>query len=730
MKNIWLIFRNDLFAIKNNVMTAVTIFGLIIIPLIFISFNVLASWNPFDNTDRLKIAVASNDAGHHSDVISMRINLGDQVLSQLSRNHDINWIITSENQAIEGTRSGEYYAAIVLPKTFSDDLLTFYLEGTQPSTLELYTNQKKNALSTTLTSRGANAVTQTIDDNFNKVVTNIGLGVISSLDRYFTDNNASQALETIHTRITTTQQRILAGSQTAYAAAGLIDSTIPLIDGADSILHTASTQTTSSPENTETNGGQGAQAVTSLADTLSQTTQSLTTALDRTSTSYQAISDQLDPLLNTSTVLSTTGSQTYRELANGVDTQIHNFQGLKVNLNNHIRTILPTTTAPGYDLVIAQLDAVINQSTMLRDSLRNTAHALETGQESADESRRNARQAIESAIAAVRNISQTYQNTLQPQLLALGESVDTLAQDIAIVRNDIQGVRSALSSNDNSPHTMLNSASTAVKRLAFNLEQQAQKFSELANTIEEASQSGDLSKLKDIANRDPETLAAQIASPVAVNRQPVFSVVSFGAGMAPLYTALALWVGALLTAVLMRSKAQSLYPDLSGTQTFFGRLLTFLLVGLAQATLVVLGLIVFIQIDAVHPLLLLLAGWVTSTVFMTIIYSLVITFGNAGKAIGVLLLVIQVSGAGGAYPLQLLPSWFQNISPWLPATHAINAFRSAIAGIYHGDIYKQLAILLLFIIPALLLGLIIRRLTEDNIKKLSTAMESTKVMAA
>ncbi len=130
MKNILTILRDDLHAIRTNVITAVIIFGLAIIPLLFTSFNVLASWDPFANTDQLKIAVASEDEGHESDLASLKLNLGDKVLSQLSRNQDIDWVITDSADAVEGTKSGEYYAGIVLPKDFSADLLTFYVEGT------------------------------------------------------------------------------------------------------------------------------------------------------------------------------------------------------------------------------------------------------------------------------------------------------------------------------------------------------------------------------------------------------------------------------------------------------------------------------------------------------------------------------------------------------------------------------------------------------------------------
>ena len=262
----------------------------------------------------------------------------------------------------------------------------------------------------------------------------------------------------------------------------------------------------------------------------------------------------------------------------------------------------------------------------------------------------------------------------------------------------------------------------------------------MGRKIDEVRRGGDLDKLADIVGNDPELLASRIAAPVAVDRQPVYPVAAFGVGMTPFYLALSLWVGALLACVLVHTNAERKYlrkdengkydeSEFTRGQAFFGRFATLGLVGLAQATLVVLSLIFFVQIEPAHPFMLMFAAWIVSLVFMLIIYALVITLDSAGKALAVLLLVIQVSGSGGAYPLPLLPEWFQNVSPWLPATYAIDAFRSAIAGTYHGDIWRELGMLLLFTIPALVVGLLIRRAMDAYHKRLQKAIKKTKVMA-
>lgn len=729
MNNILTILRDDLKAIRGNVMTAVIIFGLAIIPLLFTTFNVLASWDPFANTKQLKIAVASEDEGHQSDLASLKLNLGDEVLSQLSRNDEINWVLTNSDDAIEGTKSGEYYAGIVLPKDFSANLLTFYVEGTEPSKLNLYTNEKKNALSTTITQRSATGVIEKIDESFTRVVSNVGLGVIASLDQYLDEGETQAALNNVHHRVNTVQSRLDAASGTVMALSNLVDSTIPLTRAANNILNEAGNQASS------TANDNGESPIDILKSTLDESTGSLDASLAATTQSYEVLSSQIEELLNNASATSAQTAQTFRTAADRVGQQTAAFQGVKDSIQKEADKVnLPAPVAAGYKAVMGQLDASIAQSNALHDSLTSTANNIDNGGKS-QESKQQTQAAIASAKQAVQNARNSYNSNLKPQLAALGDSVGTVANDIDAVKRDIAGVRNTIS-NDNDA---LVRARDMTAGLSGTLQQQASRFGELSQKIDEIRDGGDLSQLADLIGDDPELLASRIASPVNVDRQPIYEVAAFGVGMTPFYLTLSLWVGALLACVLVHTNAERKYlkknenldkkDHFTRNQVFLGRFITFGLIGIAQSTLVVLSLIFFVEIEPEHPFMMLFASWIITLVFMLIIYSLVITFDSAGKALAVLLLVIQVSGSGGAYPLPLLPEWFQNVSPWLPATYGIDAFRSAIAGIYEADILRELGMLLLFAIPALILGLFLRPAMDNYHKRLQKAIKKTKVMA-
>lgn len=745
MNNILSILRNDLSAIRGNVMTGVIVFGLVIIPLLFTGFNILASWDPFSNTDRLKIAVASKDEGHESDLASLRLNLGDEVLSQLSRNEQVDWVLTNADDALESTKSGEYYAGIVLPENFSRELLTFYIEGTEPAKLDLYTNEKKNALSTTITERSASGVIERIDESFTRVVTTVGLGVVESLDNYLEEEETQAALDNVANRVENIGTRLNSSAATVRSLANLVDSAIPLAQDADNILRAAGSHTASGTD-TGTSSGPGAGAgagggagadgsspIDALSATLNDSTGALENSLGATSQAYAALSDQFDELLNNAQAATAQTAQTYRTAAERVAQQTAAFQGVRDALEREIGNLpLPGPVSAGYQQVRAQLDASIAQSNALHDSLTTTADRVESGTDNARQSRQQTQEAIAAARQAVDNARTAYRENLQPQLNTLRGSVNTVVNDIAAVRAEIADVRNTLSSTSGGPESSLLRARDGADRLADTLYEQARRFADLERQFAEVREGGDLSKLADIIGSDPELLASRISAPVAVERKPVFAVASFGVGMTPFYLALALWVGALLTCVLMRSNAEHKYLSDDGeftrNQIYLGRVATFLAIGIAQATFAVGGLIFFVQIQPEHPLLLWLSAVLASSVFMLIVHALVIAFDSAGKALAVLLLIVQVSGSGGAYPLPLLPHWFQSVSPWLPATYAIDAFRSAIAGVYQGDIFRDLGMLLLFAIPALVLGLWLRRAMDSYHQRLQKGIRETRVM--
>lgn len=762
MRNVLEIVRNDFRVIRQNTMTGIMVFGLVLIPLLFTCFNVLASWEPFENTEKLKIAVASNDRGHRTDIGAIDVNLGNEVLSKLSRNHDIDWQITDSEDAIDGTKSGDYYAAIVLPENFSTELMTFYVRGTKAPKLTLYTNEKKNALSSIITSKGASGVIQEIDKNFTQVVASVGLGAITSLDEYLNTSDSKQALTRVQNRVDDTAARLRSGAQTARSLSTLVETTVPLVETADSILENAGARM-----DILRNGSGDGNVAGDLEAAVGNVRDSVSTALDATQSSYEGVRDRVNELVDGTQATSGATADTFDAMAAKFGQQADGLTAMRDRLEDTVGAVVPGVAKPGYDRAISDLNTSIARTRGLQESFSAVAADLRGGRDTGS-SISQAKDAFTAAIAAVENAKNSYEQNLRPQIDALSEPVSRLSNDIEVIGEDIRGIRGTISG---SPVDTLRKTSAATMGLSNRFDDLAARFDEIHNALEEAKDTGDLSRIAEAVGDDPSALAAQLAAPVQVEEDPVFPVQSFGAGMAPFYATLALWIGALLSSVLIRTTVRSRTgqkvgddeaenvvsdavddaqgdaasdeideptsdaqinaaqaDDYTRVEKYFGRFATFASVGLVQSTLMVLGLQVYVGIDPAHRFLMLLAGWVISLVFMMIVFSFVFTFDNAGKAICVLLLVMQVSAAGGAYPLPLVPQWVQNISPWLPGTYAIDMLRSSIAGIYEADYWKLMFMLALFIIPSLILALGLQRIFEKGINEIKNAIEETKVM--
>ncbi len=728
MRNIWRILRHDLIRSARNVMAIIVLAGLVVIPSLFTWFNVIASWDPFDNTQNLTVAVANTDEGYRSDLMPLRINIGEQALSALRANQDLNWVITSKEDAIDGTKSGEYYAALVLPPEFNTDMMTFYEEGVERTDIEYYTNEKKNALAPKITGQGASEVSTTINRVFTATLSEVGLQIISSLSESLNDADTQVALSRLEAHVGEVAAQLRSGADIANMFTSLISSSAPLVSSASDLV--ASSADALDDASDAVSGG--IDAAGSLKSTLASATESLSNALSASVQSYEAVSDSMDDVYASLDEQSTTSTGAILAVAARVETQKDQYTSVRDNFVTNVGPLIPDIAQDAFDRVVSRFDDAIAKQQALQDHLEETAQRVTDGTSDTQAARQEGRGLIDDTRQAIEEAENAYDESLRPQLDGLAATLSSINRGMSAVGSDLSGTSAALSGGSDSLLDRLSQAESTSASISDSLTDAADSFDELSEALTEAIETGDLTPLTDVIGTNPEALATWLAEPVELKRIPVFSVLSFGSAMTPLYTVLALWVGALLLSVAIRvdvpANALSTTKPVTPAETYVGRYGIFGLIGFAQSTLVSLGLILFIQLEPAHPWLLILVAWVSSLVFTLITYTLVVAFGNAGKAISVLLLVVQISSSGGAYPLEVLPQWYQNISPFLPATHAVNAMRSAIAGVYNGDYWVSLGLLSLFVVPTLLLGFVLRRPLIHFDETLLRELESTKLM--
>lgn len=725
MRGIWMLVRRDVARATSNAMAIIVVVGLSVLPSLFTWFNVIASWDPFANVDELTVAVANTDEGYQSDLIPVRLNIGDQVVSDLRANEDFHWVVTTEEDAVDGTKSGEYYAAIVLPPEFSKDMLTFYAPGATRTDITYYTNEKKNALAPKITGQGADRVSAGINRVFSQTLSEIGVNILSSLSDHLSSDQTKVLLARLESHVGQTSAQLRSAATTADTFSTLIASSRTLL-GSSTRLVEATGQTLDDATGAI---GSGLDAAGSLKSTLDSATAGVSAALEVSSQGWADLADKVDAVFAAADQQTTDGVDVLNGMSEQVQAQIDAYEGLRTRLEQDVAPNLPDGAL---DPALDALDLAISHQEDVQDALDQAAGKLSSENSGAQATHRELARTIAEAKAAVDKLHDVYDTDLRGQLDQLGVALAAARSAAGDVGTDLDRAASGLTGASDSLAVQLAHAQTVTTSVSTDLDAAAETFDRLGTALAEAADTGDLSALQGVLGEDPSSVAASLAAPVGLNRVAVFPVANFGSAMAPLYTMLALWVGALLMSVSIQVGVHRDTlpdgPDLAPHQKYLGRYGIFGLIGFVQSTLVCLGNLVFVQVQSVHPLLYMLTGWMTSLVFTLTVYTAVVAFGNAGKALCVLLLVVQISTSGGAYPLQLLPEWFQRISIFLPATYSVRAFTAAIAGIYHADYWHSIGTLALFILPALLLGLVVRKPLISFNRNLAAALESTKLM--
>lgn len=605
MNNVATLFKNDMRHLFKNVVSTIITIGLVVVPSIFAWYNVLACWDVFGNTGNLKVAVASDDAGYQSDLVPIKVNVGEQVISALRANEDIDWVFTDPADAVDGADSGRYYAAVVIPQDFSRDMLTFYSENVQHASIVYYSNEKKSAIAPKITDQGADSVSYQVNKVFAETLSEIALGLAQGVSNHAEDSQFAGKMSALSAHMRDAASSIDETADVVGSYSGLMESVRLLLRQTSSLVSTEQSEI----------GGDAA------------STEALATARDRLQQairkSEQAVSEVGLPDAGMAPDLSE------GDLAQAIEQ-------FKEQFENELK--------PAMAELLADLDASISQ---------------------------------------------------------LGPDVDKL-----------KAASESLAAAANSASSGFGEAAAKVSGMESDLRESSASIRNLADRIDGAVASSDLDGLREIIGSDVEALSLALSAPVGVERVAVFPSETFGSSMAPLYTTLALYIGSLLIMVAMRptvgSRALANLSDPKPWETFVGRFASVAAISLMQTTLMGLGNIFFLQVQAVHPWLLMLCFWVSGLVFSFMIYALVATFANLGKAVAVLLLIIQVTGCGGSFPLQMLPSFVQALSPWLPATHVVGAMRAAMMGVYGNDFWMEIGMLALFLIPAALIGLALR----------------------
>lgn len=758
MKMIWGIFKRDMCHATRNVIAVIVSMGLVVVPALYAWFNIAASWDPYGNTKALKVAVANNDKGYKSDLIPVRVNVGETIISTLHANDQLDWQFVKSDKAIDGVKSGEYYAAIVIPKGFSADMMTLFSPDIKHAQLKYYLNEKINPIAPHITDQGATTVVNTIDKTFAKTIAQVGLDLASSILHYSQSPQMAEYMRNLNGNLTTMADTLSGASQQVTAYSQLLGSANDIVDSTGKLLASA-TKAGKQAQNALKQGKSGATSLTSAG---ANVTSSVNTALDQVSGAFDQVAAKVNKAFDAIGKDSDTAASQLTTLSEQVSSGESLYDTYITSLNHMRESVeqLPDSDSAKQALLedidreITLLEAAKGDSQKLAQQLKDASTQVTQDTAAAERSREEILNRITSAKQSISNVRDDYATNVKPKIDALASTVSTLISQTDSMITQLSGTTDSLNDVTSSVGTNIASIRSTLDGIATKLNSSATTLNTLITAMNSSDNGAENSnELKSLTTSNASTLSTLISAPVALHRVAVYPIANYGSAMAPFYTILSIWVGAIILCAMLkvtisdREKAHVLglgdtLPRIAGPSgpgnasrwglrldhEYFGRYAIFALLALLQGTLVCLGDMYFLGVQANHALQFLAVGWLAALVFSNIVYTLTVSFGDIGKAVAVVLLVMQVAGSGGTFPIETLPKFFQMLYPFLPFPHAIDAMHAAMAGSYGNEYLLDMVYLALFLIPSLLLGLVLRKPVIRLNNWVSRNLESTKVM--
>lgn len=726
MKNIWKIFQRDMMRIRKNVIALVVIVGISVVPCLYAWFNIAASWDPYSNTGNLKVAVASVDEGYEGSLIPLEINIGDQVLSALRENTQMEWVFTTKDKATAGVKSGKYYAAIVIPKDFSNKMMSVFSENVEKPEITYYSNAKENAIAPKVTDKGASAVQRQVNQVFIETISDTTLTVLQAVSNM---TEASGA-ETIVSNLNTNLNRI---SGDLSASAGLLQSFSDMTVSAQNLLNS----TTEFMQSAQTQSQESKQTFQKSKDSFSDIDSALDAATDNVETALNATQSVYDEMNQTITKAFETQSQDTETVASTLDTLAAKVQKI-IDSYQSVRDAVASISdshselASAVDAVVSRMDTSIKAQQELHDKLQNTAQSLRDTTTDIATAKKELQDLFATNGTQIADATNEYQSSMETSLNKLTDALDSSKTKISSLLSQLEKSTDGIYSLTDAADSDLIQIQSVLADSGKLLNDAADKISDTTAKLDEMEQRGDFSELESIISGDRSSISSFLAAPVSLKTHKVYEIANYGSSMAPFYSVLSIWIGGIVLVAMLKvnvsEKCTEGLENVKLYQVYFGRFITFLIVGLFQSTLIALGDLLYLGIQCEHPFLFLLACWFSTIVFVNIIYTLTVSLGDIGKAVSVILLVVQVAGTGGTFPIEVAPKFFQAVYPLLPFTHSMAALRETVGGMYGMNYWIDLGKLAIFLVISLIVGLVLRKPIIKLNDAFTEKLEETKLM--
>lgn len=696
--NVLSVLKRDLKRLAKAPAAWLIIIGCILIPPLYSWYNIVGFWNPYTNTKGITVAVANNDKGTDNELIGKQ-NLGNQIVSTLKENTQLGWTFMSETEALKSVESGKAYAAIVIPSDFSDNLAGVVTGGSNAPTLEYYVNEKASAVAPKVTDVGASTVDKQVNSTF-----------VSTVSKVLSDtiNKAGDQAVSAGDKVKSESLKSLNEAKSDVQKAR--DSISNLV----SKLNDAPTKTAAARQALATAQSLGGDAtnglsttsglISSTQDGLNSFVSSTSSALDKGSNLLSQASSKANQDIGT---ITGTLNSTSQQLSGLLDSA-QDINNANTDLLNRLKE-LPTADQDPLKSAIAllesqnqQLTATLNNLSYLNTTVGNTA---ESTKKLAD----NLNTATQSTLNATNSARSSLVSGALPQL---NSGLNSLSNTSSVLSSGISSQSSLLAQSNlvlNQLDQATSTASTAIADTDSALSRLQSKLDTVSTDLNALSLADAVDSLLGTNGKlSTNAISTFMQSPTVLKETSVYPVSSYGSGMAPLFTTLALWVGAFTLVVIPKLETDDEgIEDLTPTQGYLGRWLLLAIFAACQGLITGIGDLAF-GVQCLNIPAFLFTCVITSLVYISITFALSTSMLHVGRGICIALVILQVPGASGLYPIEMMPWFFRKLYPLFPFTYSIDAMRETIAGFYDGHWFKYIGQLLIFAVLAFMLGLLAR----------------------
>ena len=712
MKTIKKIFFTDVKNLAKNLFALIIAIGVCFLPALYAWFNIYSNWDPYGNTGNLQLAAVNLDQGYTDENGEFK-NTGEDIMDELAGNDKVDWqFVDSADEAIEGVESGKYYAALVVQNNFTYNMYNMFVNTTEEPTLIFYQNQKKNPVANKISDTIVTTVQSNINEEFVKVMTKT---IFEDVNDMYDDIEEEGGVDAFIDKLDNLNKNLIDYQKT-------IDDVIK----GNAVLSSNIANATNDVEDLENRTKNSAGSLSEAGGSLQQSQNTLNAYKDQMNLTIDTMLTMLNTMENQLKQAQLSGD--INQMADVCEQTLKDTKQLNKGITAISQSIADQNNNQGVVDTLQQLSNAVEELQKILEKANIDGKYDNVSQQIKD-AEASMISDIDKAIANITSTRNTINNQLVPQLNTCVDNLEDVIGNASTIMNNMSGVLNSMGNVFGSLQTTLSTSDKSLEKTKEALSKISDKLTKAIDKARSVQEDERVEALVDTLTGDPDMYGEFFSEPVEIESVAVYPIENYGSAVAPFYTVLSVWVGVIIMAAIIKVKVTKLkYPDATPTQLFFGRSLFFIAMGQVQTLITVLGDLFILKIQCVHPFLFWVVGALTSLTFTLLIYALVYSFGDVGKAIAVVVLVLQIAGSSGTYPIELLPEFFQKVYIFFPFPYAINAMRECICGLYEADIVIYLLKLLTFLVVGLVVGLWIRIPFEGLNHYMEERMEDTEMM--